>query len=258
MGDPITIISGFGRCGSSLVMQMFHAGGAEVSGYWPCFEDARTRWLPDRHDWVNEYEGKVLKILDPVDCKLPLGPKYRVIWLDRDPKQQAKSFVNVQRNAMNLPATRKDVPKQSKYIRQKRGAALNELDKLGPGRFAITSYEGILLNPEAAATSFNQFFGGGLDIDKMASMVEKRTPDFRSSRGLQERERYMRGGKFNFVDSETGKHLGRWAPPWPIKDGEWVKFSGLPVYRVLRTRGGTIFCESKTEREKNGSTPAQK
>jgi len=255
VGDPITIISGFGRCGSSLLMQMFHAGGAEVSGFWPCFEDARTRWLPGGHDWVNEYEGKALKILDPVDCRLPVGPKYRIIWLDRNPKQQAKSFVKIQRDAMGLPANRRDVPKQSKYIQQKRGAALNELDKLGPERFAITRYEGVLLNPRAAAESFNQFFGGGLDAGKMAAAVQKRKPE--CSIGIKERAMYMGAPKYNFVDSETGKHLGRWAPPWPISDGEWVKFGGLPVYRVLRTRGNTIFCQSKEEREKDKTTPGQ-
>ena len=88
MADPITIVSGLGRCGTSMLMQMLHRGGFPCVGPWPSFEvpQARTPLAPD---FAEACRGKALKVLDPQRVGLPRD--VRVIWLDRDHRQQAKS-----------------------------------------------------------------------------------------------------------------------------------------------------------------------
>ena len=90
----ITIVSGFGRCGSSLVMQMLEAGGMPCSGEYPAFEDeAGNLLLADMLslDYMQTLEGKAVKLLDPHRGKIPKGPEYHVLGCSRDYGEQARS-----------------------------------------------------------------------------------------------------------------------------------------------------------------------
>ncbi|HWH75147.1 MAG TPA: hypothetical protein VNV16_12895, partial [Methylibium sp.] len=88
MSGPTTIVSGLGRCGTSMLMQMLHRGGMPCLGPWPSFEvdEARATLAPK---FVAEHAGKAIKVLDPQRIGLPAD--VRVVWLDRDHRQQAKS-----------------------------------------------------------------------------------------------------------------------------------------------------------------------
>lgn len=83
-----TIVAGLGRCGTSMLMQMLHRGGMPCVGEWPAFEvaEARHRIAPE---FIAANAGRAIKVLDPQRVGLP--GDVRVIWLDRDHREQAKS-----------------------------------------------------------------------------------------------------------------------------------------------------------------------
>lgn len=86
----ITIVTGLGRCGSSMVMQMLDAAGISVVGAPPFYEVDKARLSSFDPAWLACQDGKVVKILALHRCKIP-KKEYRVIYLYRDHKQQAQS-----------------------------------------------------------------------------------------------------------------------------------------------------------------------
>lgn len=83
------VVAGFGRCGTSMLMQMLQAGGIPCMGKFPAFEDDNTRDHVTPEFWAS-CSGHAVKILDPHRVGLPPGDA-RIIWLNRRPDQQARS-----------------------------------------------------------------------------------------------------------------------------------------------------------------------
>jgi len=173
----ITIVSGFGRCGSSMLMQMLAAGGMKCSGKWPSFEDTRaTRSLPHDIGWLDEYHGRAVKILAP-GFFLPLGLCFdaRGIWLDRDPKEQAKSWAKIQRR-VGSDVPRSKIHEQRRLFVNQRRKHLDRLKFVTKDKPLILRYDTILKMPHKAAETVKQFLGVRLDIDKMTEQVVSRKP----------------------------------------------------------------------------------
>jgi hypothetical protein len=60
--QPIILVAGLGRCGSSLVMRLLDAAGVPTVGTFPAFEE---QTLPrDALGWVEAYAGRAVKVLD--------------------------------------------------------------------------------------------------------------------------------------------------------------------------------------------------
>lgn len=95
MSAPTIIVAGLGRCGTSMLMQMLHRGGVPCVGVWPAFEPEES-WAPTP-EFIADSAGKAVKVLDPQRVGLP--GDVRVIWLDRDHREQAKSHAKFM-NAM--------------------------------------------------------------------------------------------------------------------------------------------------------------
>lgn len=103
----ITIVSGFQRCGSSLMMQMLAAAGMPTihdpqSGY-PAFETQRQFHAADDPTWLTD--GHAVKWLEPQRAMpSPNVPhELRIIWMRRDFNQQAKSAVKFMRLVGGVP-----------------------------------------------------------------------------------------------------------------------------------------------------------
>lgn len=91
---PITVVSGLPRSGTSLVMQMLHAGGMPVledgaraadddnpRGY---LEYDKTRQLWRDAGWLADAAGKAVKVVCPLLRALPFDHDYQVIVIERD------------------------------------------------------------------------------------------------------------------------------------------------------------------------------
>lgn len=86
----ITIITGQGRCGSSLIMQMLAAAGLPVVGSPSFYEDERSSISKFDPDWLVSLDGKYVKVLGVQHLKLKPAD-YRFIFLKRNPSEQAMS-----------------------------------------------------------------------------------------------------------------------------------------------------------------------
>lgn len=173
MNMPVVLVCGFGRCGSSLVMQMLGAGGIPTTGEYPGFEDSRTS-IPRDPQWIAEQHGRAVKLIDPQfpDGRLIAG-HYRIIWLDRDHRQQSRSQAKFARLLMGLPIDRKGVRALARSYATDLPIALKVLKDRGS--VLRIRFEDILLNPEDAARRIHAHIGCGC-VSDMAAQVRSRSP----------------------------------------------------------------------------------
>jgi len=92
--EPIVIVSGLPRTGTSLMMQLLHAGGVpvlsdshrapDVSNPRGYFEYEKVKWLPADASWLAEACGQALKVIAQLVPFLPRGFQYQVIFMQRD------------------------------------------------------------------------------------------------------------------------------------------------------------------------------
>jgi hypothetical protein len=101
----LIIVSGYARSGTSLMCQMLQAAGLEVitDGRMKADEDNPHGYLESRRvsslskdpaadvAFVQENQGKVLKVLCHMLPKLPAGQTYSTIFMVRDPVEIARS-----------------------------------------------------------------------------------------------------------------------------------------------------------------------
>lgn len=190
MTAPITIVSGLGRCGSSLVMQMLAAGGHPIYGPEesrnPSYEHPNAAGLPNvgpgwndaRRAWLAEAEGKAVKVLDPHRCQLPACHEYRIIFCTRAIEQQARSqikFLAAMGMATDDRATRRAM---GKSLRGDNNHALAVLRGLPHAKIGIVSFEYMLDAPEDTAEIIARFLGIPLSsVSAMAAQVIRRSSD---------------------------------------------------------------------------------
>jgi hypothetical protein len=173
---PITIVSGFGRCGTSMVMQMLEAGGMPVTGEWPAFEvDEAMHPEALSMEWLQSMSGRAVKILDLQRGKLPAGLAYNIIWLDRDPEEQAKSQAKMLRTFMGIIISREARRNMQKSFGPDRIKAMKMINAAQPLALFELRFEEILANPQRFAESL-AVLDERLDAEMMALAVVKRLP----------------------------------------------------------------------------------
>lgn len=180
MTKRITIVCGFPRCGSSLLMNMLHVGGMDVvADNYSSYEEERTLELPLRSDWIAECSGKAIKVLEPHQNKLPDSYPYQFIWLNRNPLEQAKSqmalleAIGVQGLINAAPkaavrtladSIRRDQPKVLRLLRSYSNSQLIEL-----------SFETLVTRPEVVVARLSRLYPF-LIGSRMLTVVERRSP----------------------------------------------------------------------------------
>jgi hypothetical protein len=161
----LVLVSGLGRCGTSLTMQMLAAGGWPVWGAdeatWPAFEHPANL----EGGGVPVIGAGILKWLDP--HHFPPPPFYRAIFLTRDLREQARSQRKL--GAMMgqafgetaidmMPA----VDELAAYMRQEERRAQLALAERGP--VLSIAFEFLVANPRGALATIDGFVGAGLDV----------------------------------------------------------------------------------------------
>jgi hypothetical protein len=97
-GQPIVVVSGLPRSGTSMMMRMLAEGGLPIltdqlrrpdddnpKGY---FELEIVRQLKEGNStWLNEANGKAVKVISALLEYLPGEYQYKIIFMERDPRE---------------------------------------------------------------------------------------------------------------------------------------------------------------------------
>ena len=182
-GEPVIVVSGLPRSGTSMVMQMLGAGGLTCAddgiraadednprGY---FEVERVKRLHKEGDksWMRNHQGEAVKVISFLLRHLPADLRYRVLLIHRDLEEVLAS----QRRMLLRRGEDPDAVPEPEMARSfadhlreveafLEGAANFEALRLDYGR--------VLADPDAAARAIDGFLGGGLDRGAMAAAVD--------------------------------------------------------------------------------------
>lgn len=170
--SQITIVCGFGRCGTSLVMQMLDAGGMPVHDSWPAYEDTEAHG--SNRTLMDTLPGKAVKMLDHQLSSLTGAHAYDFIWLDRDEREQAKSALKLMAT-FGYPVDAGAVKTMARSYAKDRPRTLARLRSFPGARMMRLRFEHIVACPFEAAQSLVNFVGLALDRKAMERQVRPRS-----------------------------------------------------------------------------------
>ena len=181
-GEPIVIVSGLPRSGTSMMMKMLEAGGLTVltdairqadidnpKGY---YEYERVKNLEKETDksYVREARGKVLKVISFLLKDLPDDNYYRVIFMRRH-LDEVISSQNKMLDRRGEDAIQDRETMAEAY--RNHLAAVKILIRKRPNLEMLEfRYDEAVRDPKDAARSVNAFLGGKLDERAMSSVID--------------------------------------------------------------------------------------
>ncbi len=183
-GEPIVVVSGLPRSGTSMMMLMLDAGGVEIladevraadvdnpKGY---FELERIKHLETETDksYLRAARGKAVKVISFLIKDLPDENDYRVLFMRRDLDEVLTSqqkmldrLATANPNAGDAPsvkeAFRNDIARVRVLGRTRANFALCEIH-----------YKDAIADPAAVCRTVNAFLGGHLDEAAMHAAID--------------------------------------------------------------------------------------
>lgn len=181
-GEPLIVVSGLPRSGTSMMMQMLGAGGIEViadferaadpdnpEGY---YELERVKKIDGGEDtaWLSGIRGKAIKIVSHYLRYLPDTNNYRVIFVHRNLDEILAS------QAKMLDRRGEDEGVEDARMKELYIDHLAKAARVLASRpcFATLDlqHRETISDPAAAAARVNRFLGGSLDVQAMATVVD--------------------------------------------------------------------------------------
>jgi hypothetical protein len=183
-GEPLVIVSGLPRSGTSMMMRMLEAGGlpimtdgarsADVDNPKGYFEHERIKDLEREADksYLRAGRGKALKVISFLIPHLPDENDYRVIFMRRDLDEVLSSQDKMiqrlgttdaaaDREAMK-EAYRNDIVRTRLLCRKRQNMEMIEIQ-----------YKATVEDPAETARRVNEFLGGRLDEAAMRRAVDE-------------------------------------------------------------------------------------
>jgi hypothetical protein len=182
-GEPLIVVSGLPRSGTSMMMKMLEAGGVPIwsdcergadidnpKGY---FELERIKELEKETDksYLREGRGKAVKAISFLIKDLPDDNDYRVIFMRRDLDEviasQEKMIARLDQGDTSADpealkeAYRNDIVRTRLLCKNRPNFELIEV-----------SYRAAIEDPAAASRAVNVFLGGALDEAAMREAVD--------------------------------------------------------------------------------------
>jgi hypothetical protein len=179
--EDITIVSGLPRSGTSMMMKMLEVGGIRVltdeireadadnpKGY---YEFERVKQLEHDKGWLEDAQGKVVKIISQLLQYLPPDYDYRVVFMRR----QMEEILASQQRMLVRRGENTDKVSDDELAALFRGHLKKVtawLDEQPNFDVIYVSYNDVLESPAEEAARLNRFFDGELDADKMGAIVD--------------------------------------------------------------------------------------
>jgi len=175
------IVSGLERSGTSMLMQMLHTSGVELSfdnsrlpdesnpkGYYELAGGKIINKLMDGTFPLDEYKGKFVKITAFGLKYLPPG-NYKIIYSERNIEEildSMEKMADIKDN--NREETRESFVKLNDMIK-------NYIRSREDIEFLLVNYNDILSNPSANIKKIHDFLGlHDIDLEKMIDVVDKK------------------------------------------------------------------------------------
>ena len=183
----VTVVTGLPRSGTSLLMQLLHAGG------YPLLTDGRR--VPDAHNprgyhefdsvkrlprdasWLAQARGRAVKVISPLVPHLPPTERYRFLHIDRNLEEVLAS----QRRMLALES-RPDPAGLAEALAKSVQAAIAFITETVQSPLLRVDYADLLRDPERSAVGIADFVRTSLDIAAMAAVVE---PELHRVRALE-------------------------------------------------------------------------
>ena len=180
--NPVVIVSGLPRSGTSLMMEMLRAAGYELltdhirqedefnpNGY---FEFERVKNLKDGdHAWLKQAKGRVVKVVSPLLQYLPSTYHYQVVFMQRD-----LSEVLASQNRMLKGFNKTSTPEEDYRLARAYGDHLVRvrewMARQAHMQVFFASYNQLVTSPRAAIEPIARFLGRSLDMDRMQAVVD--------------------------------------------------------------------------------------
>jgi hypothetical protein len=171
--EPVYIVSGLPRSGTSMMMRMLAAGGLPVladerreadsdnpRGY---FELEAVKGSAADASWVQQAPGKAVKVISYLLRSLPPALDYRVVFMRRALDQVVRSQ-RVMLERLGAPVEQSDEEARSSLAEHVVDVE-SWLETAGHIRRLGVSYERVLGEPRPMAERIARFLGRDLDLD---------------------------------------------------------------------------------------------
>jgi len=178
---PVTVVSGLPRSGTSLAMQMIHAGGipaltdgqrtsddSNPRGY---FELERVKQLKQDKSWLDDAAGKVVKVIHLLLAELPDDRPYRVVFMQRDLREVVQSQATML--ARSGRAGGQLAPERLIAVYEQQLKTVEQWLAARPNFSVLrVPYAQLVSDPAAVVPTVNAFLGGTLDEARMRAAVD--------------------------------------------------------------------------------------
>jgi hypothetical protein len=183
-GEPIYVVSGLPRSGTSMMMRMLEAGGiapftdgertADIDNPEGYYEFRRVMDLEQEPDksWVRGARGRALKVISFLLRHLPDDNAYRIVYMRRELDEVLVSQDKML-DRLGRAAAGGDMEAMKESYRNDIVAARLFARKAPNMEMIEVQYADAVADPNAAARRVNEFFGGLLDEAAMAAAVKQ-------------------------------------------------------------------------------------
>jgi hypothetical protein len=175
----IVVVSGLPRSGTSLMMQMIHAGGvpaltdhiraADTDNPRGYYEFERVKKVKDDCAWLPDARGRVVKMVSQLLYDLPGTERYRIVFMERDLDEVLDS-----QEKMLIRLGRPVAPRAE--IARAFGMHLNRLHRwlAEQPNFTVLRirYADVVAHPQEQAARVSAFLGSRLDVATACTVVD--------------------------------------------------------------------------------------
>jgi hypothetical protein len=180
--EPIVVVSGLPRSGTSMMMKMLEAGGMEVvqdhirepnvdnpKGY---YEFERVKKLPEGDTaWLHDAAGKVIKIISQLILHLPEAHTYKVLFVQRKMHEILASQARMLQHRGEAAGSVSD-EQMAQFFEKHLHKIFSWMDERPYVSYLDVDYNQMLADPRPTLEQVNDFLGGMLDIDAMTAVVD--------------------------------------------------------------------------------------
>jgi hypothetical protein len=180
--NTITIVSGLPRSGTSMMMQVLEAGGLPAlkddiraadddnpKGY---YEFERVKQIAHDQAWLQEAQGKVVKMVSALLLQLPNTYTYQVVFMRRKMEEVLASQKQMLIRK-GEPASPVGDDKMAALFRKHLDQVEQWVADQPNVEVLYVHYHDVITAPRPQMERINQFLGGRLDVDKMMNVVDR-------------------------------------------------------------------------------------